>query len=218
MKNSYQNYFKEHYGSTFTSNDVFNYKEWFFAQFNFIQSKLNLNADKKILEVGSGFGGFYDLLSESSKRQYIGLELDSDAVLFASDYFCTDSFINQSIDEFSKEDIFDVVCAFEVLEHFDNPIRDIRKISSLLTENGFFVGTSPYPFKKNILADTTHNFVLHPENWRRLFLNNGFSEVSIFPMSFIPYVWRINKKLNKVLPLYIPFSKFISTSLIIARK
>ncbi len=81
-----------------------------------------------------------------------------------------------------------------------------------------FIGSSPDPYKKNVLADKTHNFVLHPENWKRLFLNNLFKNVDIYPMSFLPFLWRINKHLNIKLPFYIPFKYFISTCLIIAKK
>ena len=94
----------------------------------------------------------------------------------------------------------------------------IEKISDLLEDGGIFIGTSPYPYKKNVLADETHNFVLHPENWKRLFLDNGFKSVETFPMSFLPSLWRINKNFNIKLPLYLPFKYFISTCLIIAKK
>jgi len=113
---------------------------------------------------------------------------------------------------------YKTIFAFEVLEHLYNPQDGIKQIKDLLDEDGIFIGTSPFPFKKNVLADKTHRFCLHPENWKKFFLENGFKKVEIYPMSFIPFVWRINKHLNIRLPFYISIKHFISTTLIIAKK
>lgn len=91
-------------------------------------------------------------------------------------------------------------------------------IPSLIKEGGMFIGSTPYPFKKNIVSDETHLFVLHPLNWKRLFENCGFDYVIVSAMTFLPYLRRINKKLNFIIPFYIPGMKLVSTSLIIARK
>lgn len=157
-------------------------------------------------------------MSEAARKNYTGLELDADAVNFAVSYFNSNAFLNESLEEFESDRVFDVVFAFEVLEHFDNPIENIRKISRFLKDDGVFIGTSPYPYAKNIFADKTHNFVLHPENWKQLFLKNGFKKVDIYPMSFFPVVWRFNKHLHVRIPFYVPFPYFISTSLIIGRR
>jgi len=216
MKNNYKNYFKEHYKSTFSEKDIRNYQKWFYSQFCFIQSKIRPTGD--ILEVGSGYGGFYSFLSKTEQDNYLGLELDADATNFANFHFKSNVFFNKSLEEFESNRKFDIVYAFEVLEHLSNPMLDIEKISNLLKREGLFIGTSPYPFKKNVLADKTHNFVLHPENWKKLFLNNGFESVEIFPMSFFPFLWKINKYLNIKYPFYFPLKYFISTCLIIAKK
>ncbi len=216
MKSRYQNYFKEHYNSTFTKEDILHYQQWFYPQYHFIESKVKPAGN--VLEIGSGFGGFYSFLSNNNKKNYLGLELDSDAVHFANSYFKTNTFLNESLEEFTSTISFNLVYAFEVLEHLSNPILSIEKIHSFLENDGIFIGTSPYPYKKNVLADDTHTFVLHPENWKRLFLDSGFKRVEIIPMSFFPFLWRIHKNLNIKLPWYVPFKNFISTCLIIAKK
>lgn len=218
MKNRYRNYFKDHYGSTFSERDILNYRKVFYSQYRFIESKLKIKTTNNILEIGSGFGGFYSFLSKDTKKKYLGLELDADSANFANSYFNTEVFLNKSLEEFEVGKTFSAIYAFEVLEHLDSPIQDIEKIANLLKDGGVFIGSSPYPYEKNVLADSTHNFVLHPENWKRLFLNAGFKYVEIFPMSFFPYLWRIHKYLNVRLPFYIPFPFVISTCLIIAKK
>ena len=216
MRNNYKNYFKEHYKSTFSKRDILNYQKWFNSQYRYIVSIIKPAGN--ILEIGSGFGGFYSFLSKKEQKNYLGLELDADVVNFANSYFKSKVFLNKSLEEFESKGKFDIVYAFEVLEHLDNPMLGIEKIFNILGNGGMFIGTSPYPYKKNVLADKAHNFVLHPENWKRLFLNNGFKNVEIFPMSFLPYLWRINKNLNIILPFYFPFKYFISTCSIIAKK
>jgi len=216
MKNNYKNYFKEHYKSTFSEKDVINYQKWFYSQYRFIQLKIKPIGN--IIEIGSGLGSFYSFLSKKDQENYLGLELDADAKNFANYYFKSEAFLNKSLEELKHERKSNVIYAFEVLEHLDNPMFGIKKIFNILENGGVFIGTSPYPYKRNVLGDKTHNFVLHPENWKRLFLNNGFKKVDIFPMSFFPYLWRINKHLNIRLPFYIPFKYFISTCLIIAIK
>ena len=218
MKNKYHNYFKDHYGSTFSERDIFNYRKWFYSQYRFIGSKFKIKPGENILEIGSGFGGFYSFLSKDIQKNYLGLELDADSTNFANSYFNTEAFLNKSLEEFEVKETFSAIYAFEVLEHLDSPIQNIEKIADLLKDGGIFIGSSPYPYKKNVLADSTHNFVLHPENWRRLFLNAGFKYVEVFPMSFFPYLWRVNKHLNVRIPFYIPLPFFISTCLIIAKK
>lgn len=218
MNNKYKNYFRNKEKSDLSKQNILDYQKWFFPQYQFILSKVPLEKFKNILEIGSGLGGFYSFLSKKNQKNYIGLELDNSTAQFANSHFNTKSFLNISLEKYRSDVLSDVVFAFEVLEHLDSPLLGIAKIYKLLNENGLFIGTSPYPYYKNIVADDTHNFVLHPENWKRLFLNSGFAHCDIYPMSFIPYLWRINKYLNVRFPFYIPFPYFISTCLIIAKK
>ena len=214
-KNRYKDYFKNHYSAKFDDSDIERDKRWFYSQFQIIKSLISIFPASEILEIGSGFGGLYSFLNH---KKYIGIEMDREVVNFANDFFKTDKFLNISLEEFNTKKKFDYIFAIEVLEHLDNPKEGIAKIHNLLNNQGMFIGTSPYPFKKNIDADRTHNFVLHPENWKRLFLNEGFSNVNLYPMSFFPSLWRISRYVNIKIPFYLPFKHFISTCLIIAKK
>lgn len=216
MKTDYNNYFKKHLGYSYSEKDILGYRKWFYAQFKFINSKIRIKKTDKILEVGSGIGGVYSYLQKDFPN-YIGIELDKDAVKFSNNYFHTDKFINKPLEEV-KNKKFDKIFAFEVLEHLENPLESIVDIYNLLSKDGVFCGTSPYPFSKNVIADKSHLYVLHPVNWEKLFLMTGFKTVELYPLSFLPFIWRINKRLNIRLPFYIPFYGFISTCLIIARK
>ena len=81
----YKGYFRKHYGASFSKMDIENYRKWFYAQWRFINSKVKIKKSSRILELGAGLGGFCSLLSNNN--QYIGLELDQEAVNFANKYF-----------------------------------------------------------------------------------------------------------------------------------
>ena len=220
MKNNqYNNYFKKHYNYTLTQKDIVDYQNWFYPQWKMVSDTVSLDKDTNVLEIGAGTGGFYNfLLDKIDPKKYVGIELDREAVLFGNKHFKSNNFQYISFEAFSTTKKFDQIFSFEVLEHLNNPIDSIQKMYRLLKSGGSFVGTTPYPFEKNIRADKTHLFVLHPKNWERLFLNAGFISVSLYPMSFLPYLWRIDKRLNLRLPFYVSFPGMISTCLIIAKK
>lgn len=219
---SYENYFKEHYKSDFSKKDLEDYEKWLSTQWSFIKHEISYasnNQKTRILEIGSGFGGFYNILQrEGFVGEYVGIELDSDAAAFSNDFFRTQAFKNLSLSDYNCPNRFDLVVAFEVLEHLENPSKSLREIANLLQPTGIFFGTTPFPYKKNVLADKTHLSVLHPENWRRLFTMSGFKSIKLYPMSFFPLLWRVHPGLNIRLPFFVPFSHFISTCLIVAEK
>lgn len=212
----YKRYYRDHFKASFSKTDVEKEHRWFYTQWRFINRKCEILSSYQVLEIGSGLGKIYTFLE--NKDRYWGIELDNDAVEFTNKYFKTDHFLDCSLEKYADKGNFDVVFAIEVLEHFASPAVNIEKIYKLLKLGGVFIGTTPYPFKKNVFADPTHNFVLHPENWKKLFLAAGFKTVELYPMSFIPSLWKINKKINPVIPIYFPFMNTIATCLIIARK
>ncbi len=218
MKNKYSGYFKEHYGVSYKEVDVLNYEKWFSPQWRIVSQKIKLDSSSNILEIGSGFGGFYKYIKNNTNLKYLGIELDSDAVRFSNSYYRNNVFKNISLEELPTHNKYNYIFAFEVLEHLSNPIEAVNKISLHLNNKGVFCGTTPYPYYKNIIADQTHLFLPHPENWKRIFLGNGFRKVEILPMSFFPYLWRLNPQLNVRIPFFVPFKTFISTSLIFAYK
>ena len=224
MMSSYSNYFKKQVGAQFNLDWVRKDSDFIYNQLRHVRKIVPFDTDLNapVLEIGSGMGRLALLLYETGFSDYTGLEIDPEAQKFSQNLgFKSFNFINQEIKDFAKknsEQRFSSVFCFETLEHLEQPIQDLMAISSLIKDGGLFIGSTPYPFKKNIVSDETHLFVLHPINWKRLFEKCGFEYVIISAMTFLPYLWRINKKLNFIIPFYIPGMKLVSTSLIIARK
>jgi len=224
MISSYLDYFKNHVGAQFNLDWVRKDSDFVYNQLRHIRRKVPFDSDLNVpvLEIGSGMGRLALLLNEAGFSDYTGLEINSEALKFSQNLGLESfKFINQEIKYFAKQNSekrFSIVFCFETLEHLELPIQDLMAIHSLTKEGGLFIGTTPYPFKKNIVSDETHLFVLHPINWKRLFEKCGFEDVIVTAMTFLPYMWRINKKWNFIIPFYIPGMKLFSTSLIIARK
>ena len=224
MISSYSDYFKNHVGAQFNLDWVRKDSDFVYNQLRHIRRKVPFDSDLNVpvLEIGSGMGRLALLLNEAGFSDYTGLEIDSEALKFSQNLGLESfKFINQEIKYFAKQNSekrFSIVFCFETLEHIELPIQDLMAIHSLTKEGGLFICTTPYPFKKNIVSDETHLFVLHPINWKRLFEKCGFEDVIVTAMTFLPYMWRINKKWNFIIPFYIPGMKLFSTSLIIARK
>ena len=218
-RDQYENYFKEHYNATFSAADTDMQSKFLFSQLLFIDKKINLSKykNKKVLEIGSGLGAIANiLLKEYEFEHYEGIELDGAMAEFTNESI-GGYFRNESVDDLRKYvgRKYDLIFAFEVMEHLADPIESMSIIKSLLTDDGIFIATSPYPFKKNVLADKTHLFVLHPESWKVLLRKNNFKNIKAYPMSHLPYIWRINKRFNFRIPFYVAFRHFISTTMFI---
>ena len=195
--------------------DMMHYKKWYFAWLNFIEKKIKLKKNAKVLEVGSGIGGVVSLLVDKNFK-VTGSDISKKMVKIGNKLNKNASFIYCDISKhiYGK---YDAIFAFEVLEHIKNPETAIGNIKKSLRKGGYFIGSSPYPFKK-AYSDPTHCSVNYPHVWEYMFIKAGYKKITVYPISIIPFIWRINSKLNIILPFYVPFKHFVSTSLIIAKK
>lgn len=111
---------------------------------------------ENILEIGSWIWWFYQFIREY-KSSYIGVEMDSDAVQWSNDYFWN-KFICSSFEDFTWKD-FDLIFAFEVLEHLLHPLESIDKIYNLLNVWGLFIWSSPIPILRIFMLMKLIDFV-----------------------------------------------------------
>lgn len=97
----------------------------------------NIN-HKSILEIGSGTGEWLETLSNNDITDFIGLEISKEEYkLLESQY--KNKVLNQSLVEFNANKKFDIICIWDVLEHFVSIDRNINKIKELLKENGLII-------------------------------------------------------------------------------
>lgn len=90
---------------------------------------------KKILEIGSGAGGFLKLLSKSfPDKRIFSIERSEVNLNFLKKQFLQYSFY-KSIDEI-KEVNFDCILGIALLEHIRNPIILLKKLKEILIDDG----------------------------------------------------------------------------------
>lgn len=93
------------------------------------------NRENNILEIGAGSGLFLHLLKKRFFR-VTGIEMSASGVKYAKENFDLD--IEKCFyEDYNTERKFDMILAFHVLEHFNDPVTAINKMKSLLKENGY---------------------------------------------------------------------------------
>jgi SAM-dependent methyltransferase len=198
--------------------DLEYYERWYGSWLNYTESVLGKKFTKlQVLELGCGIGAVSSLLQKKG-CDVVGSDISPVMVRIASNINPRVSFSEYDITKpYPKKQYFDCVCAFEVLEHISDLDKAIKHIYSLLKPGGFFIGSTPYPYAKNMI-DSTHVNVHVPQFWKNIFVKHGFTKVKTYPLSLFPLLWRIPPYVNPVIPFYIPLPGFISTSIVVAVK
>jgi len=108
----------------------------------------------EILDIGTGDGYKLKKLLESVPRNfikkvviieptqlfYIAMERIKNLKIPVEGYNMT---FEESYEKYIKENRYDVILAFEVLEHMDNPEKNVELISTLLKDKGTFICSTP---------------------------------------------------------------------------
>ncbi|OQA35719.1 MAG: bifunctional 3-demethylubiquinone-9 3-methyltransferase/ 2-octaprenyl-6-hydroxy phenol methylase [Parcubacteria group bacterium ADurb.Bin326] len=94
----------------------------------------------RLLDVGTSTGYF---ISECSKLNIIaeGIELSEEAVDFARSRLKLTVF-KSALEDFRGKKQYDVISAWDVIEHSSDPNKFLKKVNSLLVENGKFFFTT----------------------------------------------------------------------------
>ena len=95
-----------------------------------------------ILEIGCGSGAFLERCRDAGFRNAQGIEFNARAMQLCQEkqLSVTDSRIERVAETDQR---FDVVCAFQVLEHVPDPVEFIRLASTVLKEGGRLIFSTP---------------------------------------------------------------------------
>lgn len=173
-----------------------------------------LNKNQSVLEIGSGFGAFLNLLK--SKEIYAeGIELNPEAVnVCKKQGFCIH---NELIDVFALKfpEKYDVVCYFQVLEHITDVHEFIKNSLLTLKPNGKLIigvpNNNPYLF----VNDKNHTLNLPPHHaglWNRRSLKSleQLFNIKLLSLQYEP----LERTYNQFIKTYIKnsnpvYSKFL---------
>lgn len=117
----------------------------------------------KMLDVGCGIGLF---LAEAKKRgwEVYGTEFTDKAI-----EICEGKGIKMQQGKLNPawyvEAMFDVITSFEVIEHINNPIEEIKNIQSVLRTGGLFYFTTPnFNATERYFLKAEYNIIEYPEH------------------------------------------------------
>ena len=96
-------------------------------RYEFLKSSL---VNKKVLDFGSGNGGFLKLTKNISKK-VLGVELEKAIIPFYKEENIP---FENNLDNIS--DKFDIITSFHVIEHIKEPLKILDKLKNLLDDNG----------------------------------------------------------------------------------
>lgn len=138
------------------------------------------------LEIGPGFGLFANLCSK--KNTFRTLEVLEPTPPLAS--HCKEIGLKvheTNVESFEKKNSYDLVFAFEVIEHIYDPSFFLQKTRELLKENGFIILSCPNgigfdtemlgPYSPSV--DNEHVNLFSPSGIEHIFKRNGFKPISI---------------------------------------
>ncbi len=101
----------------------------------------NFDKDKSVLEVGSYYGVFGNII-KSNVKNYSGLELSKHATDYSTKNYNLEIF-NETIDEHSKRELkYDIIIMADVIEHFSDPFKMLETIEKILKPDGLLIFTT----------------------------------------------------------------------------
>jgi len=116
--------------------------EWYYQKWKEeYATAARYTVDKSILEIGCGLGDFAEL---AQARDYLGLEI-SEASVEQANKLGRNTILSTPEHYHKKNDQrrFDVVCAFQVLEHVPTPIAFMKTAAALLLDGGRVIVSVP---------------------------------------------------------------------------
>lgn len=102
-----------------------------------------LNRHSRLLDVGCGNGGFLNEIRILTGCQAYGLDISELAAKAAKENYELDIHVGTILEAPFPERYFDVITAWEYLEHVNDPSAVLLKISSLLKNDGSCIISSP---------------------------------------------------------------------------
>ncbi|MPM31000.1 Ubiquinone biosynthesis O-methyltransferase [bioreactor metagenome] len=97
--------------------------------------------EKTLLDIGAGVGTFVGTALDRG-WDATGLELTPEDCEYAKNKYGIEH-LQQNFYSFTDNQKYDVVTLFEVIEHLQNPLKDLKRINGLIKQNGLLVVATP---------------------------------------------------------------------------
>jgi len=208
----------------FNSANLRKSKNWFFGWLRYLNRFVDLESGrgKRSLEIGCGFGAVSNLLAERGFEAYAS-DVSQYAVKEAQKLSPKIKLLKFDVQqEIPLSGEFDLILAFELLEHLQKPEKALINIYRKLKKGGFFVCSTPFPYQRYLYSERMlgHVNVKHPQEWSAIFEKIGFKKEDLLIKSviFVPFFYHFHQVLSLVLPFNINLPYTNSTIFYIAKK
>lgn len=138
-----------------------------------------IGKEKKALDIGCGAGMLTNALALHGHCVY-GIDISEKSLEVAKKYDESRSVIYKTASAYAlpfSESEFDVVCAMDVLEHVEDPLRLIQEASRVLKKGGLFFF---HTFNRNFLS---YLLVIKGVEW---FVPNAPKNMHVYPLFIKP--------------------------------
>ncbi|MPR32134.1 methyltransferase domain-containing protein [Salmonirosea aquatica] len=179
------------------------------VNFKILDKILDLKAGMSILDVGTGYGFLLLLFKEKKGLDVTGMEFSLDEAIYAKETLSLDIIttpLEQSDLGFEK---FDIVCAFEVIEHTIDPIIFLDNLKKYLKPSGELVIVTDN-FESKVVKELgagwpkwiPHTHISHfsPQTLSYALEKSGFSIVK--KASFTPWEHSFRNSLYKLFSIH----------------
>ncbi len=136
-------------------------EHWWFAArqkilFNFVEKIFNFPNHANMLDVGCGTGAILDMFSK--KFNCFGQDTSSDAIEFCKKRNLKNVYLGTLNEIELERNTFDLITAFDVLEHIEDEISVLKEMKNLLKDDGRILVTVPaFQFLWGIHDEVTHH-------------------------------------------------------------
>lgn len=207
-------YFRRHYTSFEERNPTYKLKSYLRVVRKWTK---DFEGRPVLLDIGCGFGRFLKIAEPFFETH--GIDPSKFAIGQAHQYAKRSAFTISTLESYNTRIRFDIITAFDVLEHTQNVLDSLKKVSRLLRPGGIFICVVPvYDGPLGIIGgvldhDLTHVQKLSRWQWLELFksqfeivemqgaIRYSFSGGIYFHM-LSPFFWKWGQAILVVLQKY----------------
>ena len=110
---------------------------------HFVQKNISPTGNTKFLEIGCGTGDFIKHIVQNENLDITGSEIYLKGLLYAKKNLPNVNFIQFDITQGVLGDEFDIIVAFDVLEHIEDDVAALSNICEMLNKEGCLILTVP---------------------------------------------------------------------------
>jgi 2-polyprenyl-3-methyl-5-hydroxy-6-metoxy-1,4-benzoquinol methylase len=159
------------------------------------KGKMLLEGRNRILDIGCGEGYFLELLSRAGVKELHGVDRSENAMQSLRKHNGIKVFTGELGEAHYREDFFDLVTLWDVLEHISDPRHVLAEIRRILKKDGKLyirVPNAQYLLfkhfvwgrvfrRKKCFIPKVHYYNFSPDNLGRMLTEQGFEHIIIQP-------------------------------------